>query len=294
MRAPTLPLIHFFEDSKRFGRHLAGALGVHAAPVALHQFPDGESLVRVASPAPRHAVLVRSLHDPNRKLIETVLAADALRRAGARRVTLVAPYLPYMRQDEVFRPGEPLSQQVIGKVLESAFDRVLTVEAHLHRVRHLSQVMPGRSLSAAPALAAWVRRHASGCVIVGPDAESAPWVRAIARRARSRWIVATKERLGDRRVRVTLPPLPECRRAVLVDDVASSGATLAMAARALRRAGATHVDAIVVHAIFAAGALRRIKRAGVDRLLSCDTIPHFTNAIHCAAIVAAALPERLR
>ena len=285
--------VHAFADSATFGRAVARAAHLGCAAVRVHRFPDGESLVRVRPPAGRHAFLVRSLHDPNAKLVETVLAADALRRAGARRVTLVAPYLPYMRQDAAFTAGEPVSQQVIGGLLGDAFDGVLTVEAHLHRVRRLAEVITGRSrsVSAAPALAAWLRRSGGSWLVVGPDEESESWVRAIARAAGARWVVARKERHGDRSVTVHLPDLPPGSRAVIVDDIASSGATIAATARALRARGARPIDAIVSHAIFAPGARARIRAAGVRRLVSCDTIPHPTNAIGVAALLAAALPR---
>jgi ribose-phosphate pyrophosphokinase len=259
--------------------------------VEVHRFPDGESLVRIRPPAGACAILVRSLYDPNVKLVETLLAADALRRAGAQQVILVAPYLPYMRQDTVFAPGEPISQRVIGECLGRAFDRVLTIEAHLHRVRQLHDVVPcqAQSLSATPALAAWLRRSRERCLVVGPDEESEPWVRAIAQEAQIPWVVGKKERRGDRRVQIHFPTLPSYSRAVIIDDIASSGATLAAAARALRRQGIPVVDALVVHAIFAPGALTRIRAAGVRRMLSCDTVPHPTNTIRSAPLVAAVL-----
>ncbi len=285
--------IHAFADSARVGRAIARAARVGYAAVRVHRFPDGESLVRVRPPVGRHAILVRSLHDPNAKLVETALAADALRRAGARRVTLVAPYLPYMRQDAVFTPGEPVSQQVIGRWLGDVFDGVVTVEAHLHRVRRLTEVIAGRSrsVSAAPVLASWLRRNGGPWLVVGPDEESEPWVRAIARAAAAPWVVARKERHGDRAVTVRLPAVAVGSRAVIVDDIASSGATIAATARALRRQGVRNVDAIVTHAIFAPGAATRIRAAGVRRVVSCDTIPHPSNAIRVAALVAAALPR---
>ena len=118
----TAGRLHVFADTMRFGRALARASGRTYTAVRVHRFPDGESLVRVAPPT-RHAILVRSLHEPNAKLVEVLLAADALRRAGARRVTLVSPYLPYMRQDAVFAPGEPISQRVIGRLARARVRR---------------------------------------------------------------------------------------------------------------------------------------------------------------------------
>lgn len=283
--------VHALADSARFARRLAHALEAPFAPVRTHRFPDGESLVRVASPAAEEAVLVQSFNDPDAKLMPALLAADALRRAGARRVTLVAPYLAYMRQDKVFRPGEPVSQRVICDCLGRAFDRVLTVEAHLHRTHRLSDVMPGRarSLSAAPAIARWLARRGAGAIAVGPDEESEPWIRAVARAAGVGWAVGAKRRLSDRSVRVNFARLPRCARAVVIDDIASSGATIAAAVRALRERGMRMVDAAVVHAIFAPGALGAIRRAGARAVVSCDTIAHPTNAIRCASLVAAAL-----
>ena len=283
--------MHAFDDSYDCARRLARAAHERIARVAVHRFPDGETLTRVA-PATRNAVLVRSLADPDRKFIETILAADALRRAGARRVTLVAPYLPYMRQDKVFHPGEPVSQRVIATLLSASFDAVFTMEPHLHRVRSLSEVFRCRAInvSATPAIAAWIRRNARGAIVVGPDEESGRFVKSIAREAGNDYAVGSKERLSDRRVRVQFEPI-RARHAVIVDDIASSGATLAAAARALRAHGVTRIDAIVVHAIFAPGALATIHRAGVHRILSCDTILHPTNAISCASLFASRLAK---
>ena len=289
---PT-PMLHAFPDALPLARALHQQLGWPLAEVALHHFPDGESRLRVAASPGGAAVLLRSLHDPNAKLVEVLLAADALRRAGATRLTLVAPYLGYMRQDAVFEPGEALSQRAIGSLLGVAFECVLCVEAHLHRVKTLAEVFPCRaeSLPAAPVLAAWLRGEGAP-LLVGPDEESEPWLRDLAGRSGLAWCVGAKRRRGDRDVEVTLPPLPRgVEHALLVDDIVSSGATFAAAARALRAAGVTRVEALVVHAIFAPGALETLHTAGVSQVVSTDTIPHATNRISVAPLLAAALAE---
>jgi ribose-phosphate pyrophosphokinase len=284
-------MIHSFEDSAALGRQLARALGMPVAPVRVHHFPDGEILVRVAPKVGRQAILLHTLHNPNSKLIEILLAADALRRAGAKSVILVAPYLPYMRQDAVFSPGEPISQKVIADCLGRSFDRIVTIEPHLHRTHRMSDVFPCSSaaLSAAPLIGRWIERTGRNTLVVGPDEESAPWIRSIADAAQLSYVVGKKQRLGDRRVEIEFPELPARSRAVIVDDIASSGGTLAVAARTLRRKGIATVDAAVVHAIFAPRAVSRIRAAGVRTLVSCDTIPHATNAIRTLPLLAAAL-----
>ncbi|MFM7735117.1 MAG: ribose-phosphate diphosphokinase [Alphaproteobacteria bacterium] len=286
--------LHAFPDGLPFARALGRAAGAGVRAIDLHRFPDGESLVRVGRPAGRDAVVVRPLDSPNEKLVEVVLAADALRRAGARSVTLVAPYLAYMRQDAVFAPGQPVSQRAIATMLGRAFDRVLAVEAHLHRVASLAEIfpVPALSISASPAIARWIARSAGDpgeTVLVGPDQESEASLRAVAEAAGGlRWVVGRKLRRGDRDVRVSLPRV-RAEHAVVVDDVASSGRTIAATAERLRRSGVRRVDAVVVHAVFARGALSAMRAAGVRRVVSCDTIEHRTNAIPVAGLLASAL-----
>jgi ribose-phosphate pyrophosphokinase len=295
LKRTTRLAVHCFPDSLVFARKLANALGAPLSRVALHYFPDAETRVRV-EPGAEDALLVRSLHDPNSKLFELLLAAAALRDAGAPSVTLVAPYLPYMRQDRAFARGEAVSQRVIGRLLGGAFECVVCVEPHLHRIASLGEVFPcdALALSAAPAIAKWLLAQGEPCWIAGPDEESEPWVRAIGEVAGMPHVVAEKLRVGDDSVIVKLPhgARAPCPRAVLVDDIASSGATLAAAARALYEAGAQRVDAVVAHAIIAPGAEARIREAQIARFVSCDTLPHPTNAIETAGLIADALLAR--
>lgn len=284
--------VYSFADSASFATRVARLCALPHQRLEEHSFPDGESLIRAPAVVAPEALLVRTLDRPNAKLVEILLAADALRRAGAESVTLLAPYLPYMRQDAVFAAGDPLSQRVVGAVLAASFDAVLTVEAHLHRTRRLSRIAGrrSRSLSAAEPIRRWVARHARGAFLVGPDVESTPWIRAIAG-AELPYAVGYKSRRGDRSVEIDLPALPPGDRAVIVDDIASSGATLAMAAELLRRHGVAHIDAVVVHAIFSPGAEEAIRSAGVARIASSDSVVHSTNAFSVASVIAAALLE---
>jgi len=286
--------VHYFDDAVDLARPLARTLGAVARRIEVHRFPDGESRVRVVPGAGSSAVVIRRLDDPNAKLFEVLLAIDALRRTGVTRIALVAPYLPYMRQDRVFEAGEAVSQLVFADVVSHAVDRVVTVEPHLHRIHELGEVFACSAVSipAAPLLADWCRRLGRRTVVVGPDEESEPWARAIAEAAGLPYVVGRKHRAGDRRVRVILPELPPVDRAVLVDDIASTGMTLSAAARELKRAGIRRIEAAVVHAIFARGAATVLRRAGVHRIVSCDTVVHATNAISCVPAVASAIRSR--
>lgn len=287
---PTLVL--GFPDYAPQAQALARALGVAYAEVELHRFPDGESRLRLPERLPERIVLCRSLNDPNAKLVELLLAADAARAGGARRLTLAAPYLCYMRQDMAFHPGEAVSQRSVGRWLAAQFDAVVTVDPHLHRVHALADAVPARhavALSAAPLLGRYAATHFADALLLGPDAESAQWVAAAAAAGGLQSAVAGKRRSGDRSVVVSLPDVGvRGRSVVLIDDMASTGCTLARAAEALYAAGAADVHALVTHALFVDGAEARLREAGVRSLHSSDSIAHPSNAVALAELLAGA------
>jgi ribose-phosphate pyrophosphokinase len=289
-------LLHF-DDETLPATRLAQAAGLPQALVARHRFPDEELRLRLPVDAqgrlPETLVIYRSLDRPNDKLIELMLVVGEARRLGAQRILLVAPYLAYMRQDIAFHPGEVVSQQVVGRFLAALVDGVITVDPHLHRIAQLSEAIAlptAISLSGAPMLAALIARHLDAPVLIGPDAESAQWVASAAAVHGLAYGVCTKERLGDTQVRIHLPAIDVVGRAVvLLDDVASSGHTLAEACRALLAAGATSVDAAVTHALFAGPALSVMREAGIRQVWSTDCIAHDSNAISMAPVLAEAL-----
>jgi ribose-phosphate pyrophosphokinase len=285
-----------FDDESDVGAALARALDVPLALMERHHFPDGELRLRLPAALPPSVVLLRSLHQPNQKLVELLIAAPAARELGAQRLLLVCPYLAYMRQDMAFLPGEAVSQRHITGLLASRFDAVVTVDPHLHRIASLQDVMPGCqavALSAAALLGAWVAQQVSHPLLLGPDEESAQWVREAAQActpmADHGWCL--KQRNGDRDVAVTLPPTLNFsgRAVVLIDDVASTGRTLAAAARLALAAGAASMDVAVTHALFVDDALAELQAARVGRIWSTDCVPHASNAISVVPLLAQAL-----
>lgn len=291
----TAAAVHAFDRDGPAARRLARALGAAFAPIGLHRFPDGESSVS-AAPAAAVSCLYSALNRPDAKLAPLLLAADALRRRGADRLILVAPYLPYLRQDRVFVPGQALSRDVFGRAVGSAFDGIITVQAHMHRTRDLDAALGGRpvlNLSAVTLLAQAGRWNDP--VFVAPDIEAESWARAAADAAGGTWTGFRKVRDGDREVRLGPARVDAVRgrQAVILDDICSSGATLMSAAASLRAAGAAGVDVAVAHALFPPVVQARLLGAGIGRILSTDSIPHPTNAARLAPLLAQALSPEL-
>jgi ribose-phosphate pyrophosphokinase len=294
--AADRPYVVFgFEDGNNLARDLAHACAAEYRAIAVHAFPDGESKVTVPGRA-RHAVICRALNNPNQTLIEVLLAASVLRKQGAKTITLAAPYMPYMRQDKAFHPGEAISQRVVGGLLAEAFDRFIAVDPHLHRVKTLNEVFGGKpslALTAATAMAQHLalRKPQPDAIAVGPDIESRPVVRAFAQAAGIEWTAASKNRRGDRDVTLTLPARVDfrARPAVIVDDIVSSGATIMNLARMLKERGAKSVEVYVTHAMYDQQTARGLRRAGISRVFSCGGIPHPSNAVSLAPVLAEAL-----
>lgn len=274
---------------------LAVQLGIPVYEIALHRFPDGEMRVTVG-PAARTVILYLPLDQPNDKLIALIFAAEALRREGVARLVLVAPYFCYMRQDIAFHPGEAISQKAIGRLIAGLVDRVVTVDAHLHRTAEIGAVFPdieADNLSAMPAIAAVLSGEGLDpqTLVLGPDSESRPWVADLAGCLGLDHAVGEKIRHGDRAVEIVFgePARIKGRPVLLVDDIVSSGGTLVTAAKALLVAGASSVDVVVTHALFPPEMIAAFTAAGVRSIRSTHAVPHPTNAIPLDAVLAGAL-----
>ncbi len=282
-----------FDDESTLAQSLATALGVPLATVQRHHFPDGETRLRLPPNLPAEVVLLRGLQDPNAKFTELLLAAAGARALGARKLTLVSPYLAYMRQDMAFTPGEVVSQRHLGALLAASFDAVVTVDPHLHRVATLDEVLPGRrglALTAAPLLGAFVAQRVPGALLLAPDEEAGQWVRIAALAQGLDHAVCHKQRHGDHDVDVALPGVSVAGRAVvLLDDVASTGRTLCAAARGALAAGAASVDVAVTHALFVGDAMAQVRAAGVRHVWSSDCVPHASNAVSVVPLLCQAL-----
>lgn len=276
-----------------FARRLAAELDAEVADVEARRFPDGESYVRLpVDPAGRVVDLVCTLAQPDDIFLRLVFAADAARDLGATEVNLIAPYLAYMRQDVRFKPGESISSLSFARLVSSTFDRLVTADPHLHRHPSLEALytLNPDTLQSAPLLADWIAANVPSPLVIGPDEESEQWVGVIARRIGAPHAVLRKLRHGDRNVEITLPDLGEYRRhqPVLVDDIASSGRTMAVAARELAKQGFAPPECVVVHALFGGDAWQTLSPL-CRRITSTDSVPHASNGIGLAPLFAAAL-----
>ena len=273
------------------GVRLATALSAPEGALTLREFPDGETYVRGESRCDgQDAVIAANLYQPNAQVLPLVFAARATRVLGARRVVLVTPYLPYMRQDARFQPGEVITSRLFAQLLSNTFDGLVTVDPHLHRYTTLDEIytIPTRVEHAAPAVARWIYSNVNRPLIVGPDSESEQWVREVADMAGAPCIVLSKTRRGDRDVEITVPELAPGRAhtPVLVDDIISTARTMIETIAHLIEAGYQRPVCIGVHAVFAGDAYEALQNAGAADVVTCDTVAHPSNRIDLTDVLA--------
>jgi len=266
--APVIVVLHGY---RRFTAAAAGAL---VREVTVARFPNGELHADVpACVEGRGCVVVGSVSPPGANLERLTLVAHALRRAGASRVTALIPYLAYARQDRA-RPGESLGLAWLGDLLRaSGVDEVAAVDVHSHLAGELLG-LPLRSLSPAALLAdALPQRWREDVTFVAPDEG------AIARCTAIADAVGTRQPVVWARKRRTVLGVEHLglvgdsgRRALIVDDILDSGATLTLCARALRARGVEEIAAVVTHARFTGQSSRDLVERELHQLWITDTV----------------------
>lgn len=282
-------IVFVMPGQEALGESLFALADFDRGVLELRNFPDGESYVRVHGDVKdAQIIIVCQLHQPDAKILPLLLLVGTLRDLGVSSIGLVAPYLAYMRQDKRFNEGEGISARYFARLLSQQFDWLVTVDPHLHRIHALSEVysLPAVALSAVQPIAQWLRGKIDKPLIIGPDGESEQWAARVAQAANCPYEVLSKERFGDRDVRVSLPHVADFldHTPVLVDDIISTGHTMMQAAAHLRDSGMRAPVCIGVHGIFAAGALEQMQAAGLQ-VVTTNSIADSSNKIDLAPLI---------
>lgn len=266
------------------GIHFSEKLGGELAQYEARQFPDGETYLRVLSECEnREMIILANLHIPNDKLLPIIFLCDVLREMGCQKITLITPYLPYMRQDIQFHSGEAVTSRFFARLLSQHIDHLITIDPHLHRYHSLSQIYACEStaLQANPVIAHWVKQNIKHPLIVGPDSESEQWAADVANMIGCPFLILEKQRFGDKDVSVSAEYAEDFKgkTPVLIDDIISTGRTMIKTAEWLQKEGLSAPVCIGVHALFSDDALSAMQASCIERVLTCNTISHKTNEI---------------
>lgn len=290
-----MTLIFPLPGNETMASQLSTQLGAALGILETRRFPDGETYIRLTSDVSGHdVVFVCTLARPDDQFLRLVFAARAAKESGAKSLTLVAPYLAYMRQDTRFHPGEAVTSDHFATLLSKEFDRLITIDPHLHRHHDLSEIytIPAIALHATPLLIKWIAKNVTRPYIIGPDIESAQWIRGVAESIRAPFVVLQKERRGDRNVKIAVPDLEggQEHTMVLIDDIVASGRTMIEVAEGLLKKGFAKPVCVVVHPLFAEDAFVKLSQLAA-MIASTDTVPHTSNKIAIASLLAQAIRD---
>lgn len=286
--------------SARLGAAVAAELGTALAPSTTERFPDGELSVTLGeSVRGREVVLVQSTSPPvNDHLVELLAFADACRRAAAARVIAIVPYFGYARADRRQGRRVAVMARLVADLMQTAgIDHVVGVDVHTAAAEGFFRV-PVDTLSAVPALCEALRPLVPpDAVVVAPDLGAVRLANEYARLLGVGMAACHKHRRSGSEVEIgRITGEVAGRRCVLVDDMISTGATIAESIRALLAAGALPGFTIAAtHGVLMEGARERLVSAGVERLLVSDSIDGVdgteppTTIVSIASMLAAAV-----
>lgn len=248
-----------FRHRPTLAKALAKKLKLKISWAELEHYAAGELKVMAPKKVARRVVVIADVEEDSTSLVSLLFLATALRSAGAKQVTLMAPWIAYGRQDRVDRPGQAPAGLVVARALSQSFDRIVTLDAHSPAFikafgGKLIDVIPTQNPPLFPpkAYPPMEEKGGRGDIIVAPDRGATARAKRLAQALGLPWIVIEKHRgIKGVQSKIKRSDMPKVKRAnvLMVDDMADSGGTLISAAKVLRQAGAKQVEAYVTHAL---------------------------------------------
>jgi len=243
----------------------------------LRRFPDGEINVKIEDSMRGHDVFVIQPTSPpvNEHLFELFIILDALRRASAGRVTAVIPYYGYARKERKTQPREPISAKLVANFLTLAgADRLLLLDLHAEAIEGFFDV-PTDHLSPHRIFAEYLKSlNLHHITIVAPDAGGGRRAEAVANDINAPIAFGYKRRTGDGEVdTIAVSGDVKGRDCVVVEDIITTGGTIAKLATALRTQGANKVLVAATHPVLTGNAVERLKNADIDQVIVTDSVP---------------------
>jgi len=264
-------------------KKIADELRADFLDVKYKRFPDGELYVRIEDPSiirDSTVVVVNTMYpSQNDSIIETLFLLDAVKRYSPRRIVLCTPYLAYARQDKQFLPGESVSGEVIVNILSSiGIDALVVVDIH---APHLLEGFKGYAANVliSDLLVEEGLKTMTNPIILAPDKGAIGRARYAAEKHGLEYDYLEKYR--DRITgEITIKPKNlsvKNRDVIIVDDIISTGGTIAKAAKMVLERGARKVYVAASHALLINDALTKIRRSGAEMIITANTLAQKIN-----------------
>jgi len=289
--------------SNNIDKELSELLGVEHIRVEHKLFPDNESYIRYpVSKLKETVIIVQSLYPPQDKhLVELLFLVDTAKDLGAEKVITIIPYLAYSRQDKRFLEGEAISIKTILKAIESVgVDYIITVDIHNEKIAEYSKV-PLINVSAVPELVKYVKHKVlkgvvENVLILSPDKGGLKRAKKAAEilGAEFDYIEKYRDRITGEVKALPKELSVQEKVVVIIDDIISTGGTIALAARSVLNKGAKEVYAACTHALLVRNAYQRVRDAGVKEIIATNTIPSAVSKVTVTPVIKEALNNALK
>jgi ribose-phosphate pyrophosphokinase len=282
-------------SSPNLAAKIAQDLRAELIPVDVRIFTDSESRIKMGDVKKKNCVIVQSTYPPvDRHLLQTLMMIKKCTDDLAADICTVIPYMAYARQDRVFQDGEVISIELIAKLLEAAGNkRLITIDIHSALALSYFRI-DVQNISSIPLLA----NHAANniklnrTVVVSPDAGGIERAYEFAKILGSD-IIALKKWRDRNSGEIFFDDKLECniadRDVVLVDDIISSGGSIVKACQVLKKNKADKIYAMCVHALLVEDAAEKIRAAGVQEIISTNSIPTRYAKVDISPVISASL-----
>lgn len=275
-------------SAKNIATNLANRLRQPLLHTTYKRFPDDEFYVRLHNNIAGQDVLIVQTAYPDPKIVELFLIQDAVHDAGAKKITLVLPYFGYSRQDKKFEDGEAISARTIAQHISMHTDCIITVDPHKEHILKFFTV-PAYSCSAVSAIAQYLKEKSID-FILAPDKGAKERAREAATLIDCDYDYLEKTRIDGSTVKITPKKLDaRGKHVAIIDDIISTGNTMAQSIKELKKQGATSVSVACTHGLFVGGAKEKLLAADCDEIISTDTIETEFSKISAAECIAETL-----
>ena len=257
--------------SKSIAEDLSKELKVPLANTISKRFPDNEFYVRITdSLKGDHAIIVQTTYpDPN--IVELFLLQNAVEEAGAKEISVVIPYFGYARQDTKFKDGEPISAKALANLISLSADKVITVDPHKEYILDFFSTS-AFSCTAVPELANYLNKKNID-MLLAPDKGALNRNKQAAKIINCDLDYMEKTRIDGNTIEIKPKKLDaENKNVAIIDDIISTGGTMAKSIEELKKQGAKNVYVACTHGLFAGNAIKKLDSAGVTEIISTDTV----------------------
>jgi len=257
--------------SLSISKDLSNQLQVPLAETIAERFPDGEIYVRILDDISGDDVIIVQTTYPDKNIIELLLLKEASRESGAKSITVVAPYFGYARQDKKFQNGEPISAKLMAQLVSISAKKILTVDPHKEHILNFFPIN-AQSCTAIPELATFLKKK-NVDMVLAPDKGALARAKQTSRIIDCDFDFMEKTRIDGSTVEIKPKNLEtKGNNVAIIDDIISTGDTMAKSILELKKQGTNKIFVSCTHGLFAGDAIKNLKNAGCDEIISTDTI----------------------